>query len=962
MARVNIDGKDYDLKEGQNLLHAVLSEHLDLPYFCWHPAMGSVGSCRLCAVIQYADEGDERGRLQMACMMTVQDGLRVSIGAPGREGPGAFAASFRKQVIEWLMENHPHDCPVCEEGGECHLQDMTVMAGHTSRRYAGAKRTFRNQYLGPFIGHEMNRCITCYRCVRYYRDYAGGTDLDAFGSRARMFFGRQEDGVLESEFAGNLVEVCPTGVFTDKPFSATYTRKWDLQSAPSVCPGCAVGCNTLPGERYGSLKRVHNRYHPEVNGYFLCDRGRFGSHFVNSDARLRQAGAKAADGVFEALDSEAATKRLAEILKSGDVIGIGSPRASMESNHSLKRLVGDDNFSGGIAAAEAELNQLALAIMQAGGARLATVKEAEAADAVLVLGEDIANTAPRIALALRQSARNLSLEMAAQAGIPLWQEAGVRGHAQQASNPFLIATPAPTRLDDLATGVLRRSPEAIAQAGFAIAHAIDGSFATAVASPASAADAPAQQAETSAKDAIDAPAQAEQSAQAQPTAGDAAEQFIAEAVEALSQAQRPLVVTGTAAASPDVLKAAANIAWALTQQGKDAGLLIAGKEANSMGVTLLDSGLTLEAALERLANGNASAAIVLENDLYRRLPAELVDQALSAASHLVVLDVLETATAEAAALALPAASYAESTGTFINHEGRAQRFYQVFEPEGGVAPAWRWLADAAQAAGRNDLNFSQIDEATAACAASSPALAGMADAAPAAGYRTGAQQRVARMTHRASGRTAQTANLSVHEPKTSIDEQTPFSYSMEGANDAQPGALIPFVWSPGWNSNQSLFKFQQEVGGPLQGGEGGARLIDPKAHGAGNGLAARFRDPPAAVAAKGGLRLTPLHPVFGSEELSNHSPPVAERSGHPEVLLHPHDAAALGLAAGQGARIQSIGVANLAVTIEPSMAVGCAAVTLGMAGGPKVLPGLVGALERDPDFVAPQAPELIAKG
>ena len=293
MARVSIDGKNYELEAGQNLLHACLSERLDLPYFCWHPALGSVGSCRLCAVIQYADDADQRGRLQMACMMPVQDGMRISIGA-------AFAADFRKQVIEWLMENHPHDCPVCEEGGECHLQDMTVMAGHSMRRYAGSKRTWRNQYLGPFIGHEMNRCITCYRCVRFYRDYAGGTDLDAFGSRSRMFFGRQEDGVLESEFAGNLVEVCPTGVFTDKPFSKLYSRKWDLQSAPSVCPGCSVGCNTFPAERYGVLKRVHNRYHGQVNGYFLCDRGRFGSHFVNSGKRIRQAGVRGEDGVFEA--------------------------------------------------------------------------------------------------------------------------------------------------------------------------------------------------------------------------------------------------------------------------------------------------------------------------------------------------------------------------------------------------------------------------------------------------------------------------------------------------------------------------------------------------------------------------------------------------------------------------------------------------------------------------------------
>ena len=237
MPTIHVDGQSYEVEEGKNLLHACLSAGLDLPYFCWHPAMGSVGACRQCAVIQYQDENDERGRLAMACMTPVADGARFSIEA-------SQAKEFRAEVIEWLMLNHPHDCPVCEEGGECHLQDMTVMTGHTFRRYRGQKRTFRNQYLGPFLNHEMNRCITCYRCVRYYRDYAGGTDLEAFGSRDRMYFGRADDGVLESEFAGNLVEVCPTGVFTDKPFSVTYTRKWDLQSAPSVCPvpGADSGC------------------------------------------------------------------------------------------------------------------------------------------------------------------------------------------------------------------------------------------------------------------------------------------------------------------------------------------------------------------------------------------------------------------------------------------------------------------------------------------------------------------------------------------------------------------------------------------------------------------------------------------------------------------------------------------------------------------------------------------------
>ena len=203
-----IDGKPYTGKPDENLLQACLGAGLDLPYFCWHPALGSVGACRQCAVRQYADENDTTGWLVMACMTPIKEGARFSIADPD-------TAAFRSAVIEWLMVNHPHDCPVCEEGGECHLQDMTVMTGHAYRRYRFTKRTHRNQDLGPFIKHEMNRCIACYRCTRFYRDYAGGRDLEAFGAHDHVYFGRHEDGTLENEFSGNLVEICPTGAIRE---------------------------------------------------------------------------------------------------------------------------------------------------------------------------------------------------------------------------------------------------------------------------------------------------------------------------------------------------------------------------------------------------------------------------------------------------------------------------------------------------------------------------------------------------------------------------------------------------------------------------------------------------------------------------------------------------------------------------------------------------------------------------
>ncbi len=183
MATIHVDGKEYEVNGADNLLEACLSLGLDIPYFCWHPALGSVGACRQCAVKQYQNAEDTRGRLVMSCMTPATDGTFISID-------DEEAKQFRESVVEWLMTNHPHDCPVCEEGGNCHLQDMTVMTGHSFRRYRFTKRTHQNQDLGPFISHEMNRCIACYRCVRYYKDYADGTDLGVYGAHDNVYFGR----------------------------------------------------------------------------------------------------------------------------------------------------------------------------------------------------------------------------------------------------------------------------------------------------------------------------------------------------------------------------------------------------------------------------------------------------------------------------------------------------------------------------------------------------------------------------------------------------------------------------------------------------------------------------------------------------------------------------------------------------------------------------------------------------
>ena len=468
MATIHVDGKEYEVNGADNLLEACLSLGLDIPYFCWHPALGSVGACRQCAVKQYQNAEDTRGRLVMSCMTPASDGTFISID-------DEEAKQFRESVVEWLMTNHPHDCPVCEEGGNCHLQDMTVMTGHSFRRYRFTKRTHRNQDLGPFISHEMNRCIACYRCVRYYKDYADGTDLGVYGAHDNVYFGRPEDGTLESEFSGNLVEICPTGVFTDKTHSERYNRKWDMQFAPSICQQCSIGCNISPGERYGELRRIENRYNGTVNHYFLCDRGRFGYGYVNLKDRPRQPVQRRGDD-FITLNAEQAMQGAADILRqSKKVIGIGSPRASVESNFALRELVGEENFYTGIAHGEQERLQLALKVLREGGIYTPALREIESYDAVLVLGEDVTQTGARVALAVRQAVKGKAREMAAAQKVADWQIAAILNIGQRAKHPLFVTNVDDTRLDDIAAWTYRAPVEDQARLGFAIAHALDNS-------------------------------------------------------------------------------------------------------------------------------------------------------------------------------------------------------------------------------------------------------------------------------------------------------------------------------------------------------------------------------------------------------------------------------------------------------------------------------------------------------
>ncbi len=839
MPTIFIENKPYTVRDGLNLLHACLELGFDLPYFCWHPAMHSVGACRQCAVKQFRDEKDNKGMIVMACMTAAKDGTRISIEDPQ-------AREFRKSITEWMMVNHPHDCPVCDEGSECHLQDMVVMTGHTYRRYRGKKRTFYNQNLGPLVNHEMNRCIQCYRCVRFYRDFAGGRDLQAFLAHHLVYFGRHDSGVLESEFSGNLAEVCPTGVFTDKTLGAHYTRKWDLQTAPSVCVHCSIGCNTIPGERYRKVRRIRNRYNGEVNGYFLCDRGRYGYGFVNHPLRLSMPLIQGREDA-SVIDEKSVLERIRTLLAGRTLLGIGSPRASVEANFALKVLVGSDRFYSGVSDREFALTRMIVNILTTGPVQTPSLREITASDAVLILGEDVSNTGPMAALAIRQATRTRPLEIAHRLKIPEWDDVAVREALQDARGPLYILSVTGTRLDAIATRTVRAAPDDLARLGFGVAHSLDP-------------DAPG----------IDSLSEGEQGA-----AGEIA--------AALAGAKKPLIVSGTSTRNRRVIEAAANIARALFTKNTAVRLAYLLPECNSLGLGLLEP-KPLSAALEALRAGSADTAVILESDLYRKISSQAADEIIRFRP--IVLDCTATDTVSKAELALPAAPFAESDGTFINYEGRAQRFYKVYEPSGLVRESWRWLRDMTVAIGNKTAEtWRTLDDIIRAAASSLPALAGLPKAAPPESWRR-AEMKVARQPHRYSGRTAMTANITVHEPPPPPDPDSPLTFSMEGYDGETPPALIPRFWAPGWNSIQALNKFQEEINGALRGGNPGVRLLEPGR----SEKISYFTEMPEAFAPEPDhLLLVPSYHVFGSEELSALSPPVAELAPAPYLALSPAD-------------------------------------------------------------------------
>jgi NADH-quinone oxidoreductase subunit G len=660
LPKLIIDNREIEVPQGANVLEAAERLGIMVPRFCYHPALGSVGACRMCAVKFLA--GRVKG-VEMSCMVAAEDGMVVSTTHPD-------AMEYRKYVIEWLMLDHPLDCPVCDEGGHCLLQDETVSGGHGIRRFLGPKRTYEDQNLGLFVQHEMNRCIQCWRCRRFYQDYAGYRDLGALQIGRRTYFGRFADGTLESPFAGNLIDVCPTGVFTDKP-SRFKGRRWDFERGPSLCLHCSLGCNTVGSAKYREMVRLEGRPNEAVNGYFLCDRGRYAFSYANHPERPRRARLGGREVPWDEAVAAAAAElsRISREHGPGAVACVGGARSSLETQGALKlfcrtqgwrdpQFFWDPLLERKVKAAVSRLDQT-LAV---------SLGELEAADFILIVGADPVNEAPVLALALRQA----------------WRQ-GARVAVLDPRPVFLpfefepLAVP-PGRLDT-ALGALARG----ALAPGAVAGLSD-------------------------------PARGFYDALPGEYLGDpAVADRLAVLAGALEKSKKPVVICGTGIVRETTPALAADIALILKAAGKETGLFYLLPGANAFGAALLSApdpadaaGRTLgqwpwgpaapgepagqgepplsaEAILEGIGQGRIKALVLVENDPFWSFSdEERLVGALDRLEMLVVMDYLPSVAVKRAHVVLPSVPVFEAAaGCFVNQEGRAQAALPV---HGGGTP------------------------------------------------------------------------------------------------------------------------------------------------------------------------------------------------------------------------------------------------------------------------------------
>jgi NADH-quinone oxidoreductase subunit G len=388
--KLTVDDRAVSVPAGTGLVEAALAAGVEIPVFCYEPRLGPpVGACRMCLV-----EIEGMPKLQAGCTLTASEGMVVRTAATS-----AKAADGQEATLEFILVNHPLDCPVCDKGGECPLQDLTFRYGPGATRMTFPKLTFDKPIpVSPLIALDRERCILCYRCTRFSEEVAEDGLLIARNRGARTEIATFEDEPYASVFSGNVVELCPVGALTSSLYRFE-ARPWEIQNVPTICTGCAVGCNVSATIREGKVKRIISRNHPEVDRGWLCDKGRFTYPHLRARDRIRVPLRRDAKGLQEvswdeALDAAEEMLREAE----GAIVTALSGSETNEIAYGLARLL-----RGGLSAHSAVLPEATSDALEAFRLPLSAIADAEL---VVVVGDDpVVERAPIVELWIREARR-----------------------------------------------------------------------------------------------------------------------------------------------------------------------------------------------------------------------------------------------------------------------------------------------------------------------------------------------------------------------------------------------------------------------------------------------------------------------------------------------------------------------------------------------------------------------------
>ncbi|ABX37803.1 NADH-quinone oxidoreductase, chain G [Delftia acidovorans SPH-1] len=650
MVEIELDGKKVEVAEGCMVMHAAEKAGTYIPHFCYHKKLSIAANCRMCLV-----DVEKAPKPMPACATPVTQGMIVRTKSEK-------AIKAQQSVMEFLLINHPLDCPICDQGGECQLQDLAVGYGSSASRYEEEKRVVFHKDVGPLISmQEMSRCIHCTRCVRFGQEVSGVMELGMINRGEHSEITTVVGDTVDSELSGNMIDICPVGALTSKPFRYS-ARTWELSRRKSVSPHDSTGANLIVQVKNHKVLRVVPFENEEVNECWIADRDRFSYEALNSDERLTRPMLKQG-GEWKEVDWQTALEYVANGLRQikndhgASAIGsLVSPHSTLEELYLAGKLVrglGSENIDYRLRNAEFTAAQG----VQWLGTPIASLSKLQG---VLVLGSNLRKDHPLFAQRIRQAAKQGCAVLAINERVYDW--------AMPVTASIVAAPDWAQALADVAAAVAQEKG---------------------VAAPVAAAD-------------VHAEAQA--------------------IAAALLRGERKAILLGNAAAhhaQASTLLSLAN--WIAEQTGASVGYLT--EAANTVGAQWVGaqpaaSGLN---AGQMLAGGLKAVLLLNNEPVFDSAAGARAAEALGKAEMVVTLSPFK-ANMEFSDVLLPIAPFTETSGSFVNAEGRLQSFHAVVKPLAEARPGWKVLRVLANLLGVQGVDYETSQDVLAAATASATSV------------------------------------------------------------------------------------------------------------------------------------------------------------------------------------------------------------------------------------------------